>query len=550
MKKWIFLLVFSFIFSLSAAFAQSYYPQPKLVITLVVDQMRQDYIYRYWDLYGEGGFKKLVKDGYNFTNTHFTYYPTYTAPGHANIGTGATPSVHGIVANNWFENATNSRMYCTGDASVRGVGTDSKAGMMSPKNLKTTTFSDELRLATNFRARAFGISMKDRGAILPAGHFANAAYWLQAKEGNFITSTYYMDDLPAWVKKFNAENRVEEYLTRTWEPSVPFETLLKYSEPDDSRYENIAHGKESPTFPYNLPELLKHEKNGLEIILETPYGNSLAFDFAKALIDNEKVGQTASGVPDFLSLSLSSPDYVGHGFALRAIETADTYIRLDKELADFLKYLEETVGKNEFTLVLTADHGGADNPNYLNDRGYPVEFFQGRTIIDSLRNHLVNLYGKDPIKHYANLHIYISEDSLADLQIKQSEVKSEIMSFLRFMPGIHKTIDADWLVSGNVTDELMQMFMRGYDPHRCGDIIIFLKPGWVNMSWSDRGTSHGAVYTYDTHVPMLFYGKNIPAGFSYDKKSPSHIAATLSALMGIMPPSGCIVEPLVHYFDR
>lgn len=549
MKKWSILIVFSILLSFTG-YTQAYYDQPKLVITLVVDQMRQDYLYRYWDLYGEDGFKKLVNDGYNFTNSHFTYYPTYTAAGHANIGTGTTPSVNGIVANAWYENETGEYMYCTGDNNVESVGTTTKAGKMSPKNLKSTTFSDELRLATNFRSRAYGVSMKDRGAILPVGHFANAAYWLQAKEGNFISSTYYMDDLPEWVLEFNAENRVEDYLTKTWEPMVSMDILRKYSEEDDSPYENVVDGKDSPTFPYNLKELIKHEKNGLNLILQTPYGNSIAFDFTKALIENEQIGQTGSGVPDFLSLSLSSPDYVGHGFALRAMETADTYLRLDKELGEFIRYLEKTIGKDEFTLVLTADHGGADNPPYLNDHGYQVEFFQGKIISGQLRDHLKGIYGKDPIQHYTNLNIYLNRDTITDLNIDRKEVIAEIQDFLRFKPGIQRTVLADNLMKGGISDEHMQMFMRGYDPNRCGDVIVFLKPGWVNMSWSDKGTSHGSVFSYDTHVPMVFYGKNIPAGFSYDITSPSNIAATFSALMGISRPSGCVVEPLVRYFDK
>lgn len=528
--------------------AQSYYQKPKLIVNIVVDQMRQDYLYRFWDLYGNEGFKKLVNGGYNFANTHYSYYPTYTAAGHANVSTGATPSVHGIVGNDWYENATGEKMYCTRDWSVKGVGTETSSGQMSPKNLKTSTFGDELRLANNYRTRVFGISMKDRGAILCAGHLADAAYWFQGDESNFITSTYYMKDLPGWVKDFNNRKLTDKYLNQTWNPILSTRTLEKYTDVDDNPFEGKFAGKSSPTFPYNLKDLRKD--NGNELILTTPFGNTLAFDFAEALIKNEKLGKSGSGVPDVLYLSLSSTDYIGHFFGIRSMEVADTYLRLDRDLASFIKLLENQVGRGEFMIVLTADHAAADNPAYMTSKRFATGLFRNNLIKVDLRQHLEQKFGHDLIEGYKNLQIYLNKSLIAEQGINEDEVKKEIYNFMRFKPGVQKVFNADILAQGNQTDDIMKLYMRGYSADRCGDVYIMLLPGWIGMDWQEIGTTHGSPYTYDTHVPLLFYGKNIPKGFTYDKTSVSQLAATLSSLMGIVPPNGCTVEPLIDYFTK
>ncbi len=540
--------LFLFIFTCVEGMAQSYYAQPKLIVNIVVDQMRQDYLYRFWDLYGNEGFRKLVNDGYNFANTHYSYYPTYTAAGHANVSTGATPSVHGIVGNDWYENATGEKMYCTRDKSVNGVGTETSSGQMSPKNLKASTFGDELRLANNYRSRVFGISMKDRGAILCAGHLADAAYWFQGEESNFITSTYYMNDLPGWVKDFNKRKQVDKYLNQTWNPVLSTKTLEKYTDADNNPFEGKFAGKTTPTFPYNLKDLRKD--NGNELILTTPFGNSLAFDFAESLIKNEKLGKSGSGVPDVLYLSLSSTDYIGHFFGIRSMEIADTYLRLDKDLASFIKLLENQVGRGEFMIVLTADHAAADNPAYMTSKKYTSGLFNNNLVKVGLRERLEQKFGHDVIDGYKNLQIYLNKSVMSEHDIDEAEVKKEIYDFMRFQPGVQKVFNADILAQGNQTDDIMKLYMRGYSADRCGDVYIMLLPGWIDMDWSDVGTTHGSPYSYDTHVPLLFYGKNIPKGHTYEQTSVSQIAPTLSALIGIVRPNGCTVESLMKFFGK
>lgn len=525
---------------------QTNYSQPKLIVNIVVDQMRQDYLYRFWDLYSEEGFKKIVRGGYNFANTHYDYFPTYTGAGHACISTGAMPSVHGVVANDWIEKETGENMYCSRDLSAEGVGTSTSAGKMSPKNMLSTTYGDELRLATNFESRVFGVALKDRGSIMTSGHFANAAYWFQGDEGNFITSTYYMKELPDWVKDFNDKKLADKYLNLTWEPVIPIDELLKYTDADDNPFEGVFKGIERPVFPYDLKEIRKD--NGDKLILSTPYGNTLTFEFVEALIKNEKLGQLSIAAPDILALSLSSPDYIGHQFGIRSMEVADTYIRLDKELANFINLLEEYVGENEFIIVLTADHGGADNSGYLQSKGYKVDRFNYSIPSKELRAYLSNQYGEDVMMGYINQQVYLDHERLHDLNINRDEIIESIQSFMRFQPGVDKVFSSESVSKGIVSDAMTQKYMNGYHPARSGDVFIALKPGWLDMYWYETGTTHGSVFTYDTHVPLLFYGKNIPKGFTYDRTDPSQIAATLSALMGITAPSGCIAQPLTSYF--
>ena len=521
---------------------------PKIIVNIVVDQMKQDYLYRFWDLFGEDGFKKVINGGYNFANVHFNYFPTYTAAGHANISTGAVPAINGIVANDWIENQSGDKMYCVQDTSVFGIGTNTKAGQMSPKNLKASTFGDEVKLATNFRAKVFGISMKDRGAILSAGHFADAAFWFQPDELNFISSTYYMDSLPLWAKSFNDRKLGDKYLNRDWIPSVSKEILEKYTEPDNSLYENIFKGKDTPTFPYHLKELRK--ENGNKLIITTPFGNDILLDFAQDLIKNEHLGKNDNDVTDILYISFSSTDYIGHYFGIRAMETADTYIRLDKNIASLIKILEEQVGKDNFILTLTADHAGADNSHYLTSKNWELDIFDDNIIRKNLADFFVEKYGVNLIHQYRNLQVYLNDSLINANQLHKEEVISKAINFLKYQPGIQKVFSSEILYAGNITDEMMQMYQNGYDPTRCGDFFIILKPGWLNMGWSNKGTTHGSTYTYDTHVPLLFYGKNINQGKSYDRLTVSQIAPTLSAILGIAPPSASKAAPLVSYFGK
>ncbi|MCO5230291.1 MAG: alkaline phosphatase family protein [Chitinophagales bacterium] len=551
MKKHFIVIIFLFFGGSWSVMAQPNGAQPKLIVNIVVDQMKQDYLFRFWNLYGEEGFKKMVNEGYNFANCQYSYFPTYTAAGHACIGTGTTPSVNGIVGNDWYENNSGEKMYCVSDKSVQSVGTETASGQMSPRNLLSSTIGDELRLATNNRSKVFGISLKDRGAILPPGHLANAAYWLDPNEGNFISSTYYMSELPSWVKDFNKKNLVDKYLNQTWKTSVSVKTLEKYTEADNSPYENIPKGISSPVFPYQLKELRK-DNGDKSLIMNTPFGNSLLMDFTEALLKNEKLGKMKDkgDAPDLLYVSFSSTDYIGHFFGIRSVEIADTYVRLDKEIASLINLLENQLGKDDFVIVLTADHAAADNPKYLASKKMGTDFFDNNIVKTQLRAYLEKKFGQDLIDGYKNSQIYLNKDAIHALNLNEESVKEEIIDFMKFQPGVQKVFSSKLLSDGSITDDILKYYSKGYNPLRCGDVFILLQPGWLDMSWSQSGTTHGSVYAYDKHVPLLFYGKGIPIGKSYDIVSPSHIAPTLSAMIGISPPNGCTTPPLINYFGK
>ena len=281
--------------------------RPKLVVGIVVDQMRWDYLYRYYDMYGEGGFKRLLANGFSCENMMLDYVPTVTAIGHTCIYTGSVPSIHGIAGNDFIIERTGKKMYCTDDATVRGVGSDNAAGKMSPRNLLVTTITDELRLATNMRSKTIGISLKDRAAILPAGHTANAAYWFDAATGRWISSTYYMKELPGWVEAYNKTNPVARLLSQGWNTMYPIEQYTQSTD-DDTRYEKPFVKGQAPVMPVKTAELLKTE--GYGVIRNTPYGNTMTLQMAEEALKNEKMGQ--GEYTDFLAVSLSSTDYIGH----------------------------------------------------------------------------------------------------------------------------------------------------------------------------------------------------------------------------------------------
>lgn len=526
--------------------AQPYFSRPNLVVGIVVDQMRQDYIMRYWDLFGEGGFKKLVKNGYSFANAHYNYFPTYTGAGHANISTGASPSVNGIVANDWYEKHTDTKVYCASDPTVKGVGGDGVAGQMSPRRMLSSTLGDQLKLGSNDQSKVFGVSLKDRGAILSAGHMANAAYWYDGATGNFITSTYYMDELPKWVNTFNKKKLWDKYLDQIWKPVMDINKLLKVSSPDDNPYENVAKGMSKPTFPYDLKKLSK--EYGPELITSVPWGNNIVLDFAKTLITEEKLGKQSA--TDLLFISLSTPDYMGHAYGPRAVEIADMYVRLDKELADFIKQLENQVGSDNFTLFLTADHAAADNPKLLTDKKMPAGLFSQNMVNIDLRGYLENTFGADLIDVFKNMQIYLKDDVVAEKGLQKTVVTDSIIRYLQNKEGVLRVFPASMLTQYNMTDNLMMKYQRGYFPQRCGDIYIVPQSGWLEMFWQTKGTTHGSPYSYDTHVPVIFYGKNITAGNSFDYVSVSQIAPTLAALLGITPPSASFDEPLIRYLRK
>lgn len=514
--------------------AQKSPERPELIVAIVIDQMRYDYLYRYFDLYGDDGFKRLMRDGYHFHNTNYSYIPTYTGPGHASIFTGTTPSVHGIIANNWFDKESSSSMYVVQDLSVNGVGTDSKDGQMSPRNMLTTTFADEWRLFSNFRSKSIGIALKDRGAILPAGHTANAAYWYEGGSGKWVSSTFYMDKLPRWVNDYNKRKRPVTLVQQNWEPALPLEQYREVSSEDDNPYEGPFMGQARPTFPHNLPVIYK--RLGTNLIKNTPGGNTITFEMGMAAIEAEKLGQR--GITDILTLSFSTPDYVGHQFGPRAMEIADIYVRFDRELGAFMRYLDQVIGEGKYTLFLTADHGAADNPSFMADAKIPAGIFTkdfGKEV-DSLL--AIEFGHPNLISAYMNLQFYLNSERIEQAELSRAAIQQFIVNHSRSKKEILFAHTLEDYLNNEFTQGLRGMNQLGIMDQRSGDVILTIHPAYLEMPWQKTGTTHGTGYSYDTRVPLLFYGKGIPQGESFEQVEITDIAPTISNMLRMHQPNG------------
>lgn len=535
-KLVVIVLVYTMCFGVTA---QEVNQRPKLVVGIVVDQMRNEYINRYYDDFGEDGIKRLINKGYYFTNTHYEYMPTYTAPGHATIYTGAVPNVHGIVGNSWYHRGLQQVIYCTQDDSCDVVGGEGRG--MSSARLASSTVTDELRMSTNERGKVIGVSIKDRGAILPAGHMSNGAYWFD-DDGNFISSSYFMESLPKWVQKFNNKKLPIEYIKKGWDmtPGVTFDESLK----DDNPYESKLGGKTAPVFPYDLTDLIK--SGGIGSMRATPYGNDLVVDFVEEALVQEQLGKDEH--VDMIAVSFSSTDYVGHAMGPRAIETQDTYIRLDRSIARLLQFLDKEVGNGNYLVFLTADHGAAEVPNYLRDRGFDVSTISYSALSDELKKASIKEYGENVVKNVSNFNIHLNHEVLKNLKLDEKDVVEFVRSYLLNKDYVRRVYDQDEILRGNPADHYLSLLFNGYDPKQGGELVMILKPGF--MSYKQTGTTHGSPYAYDTHVPLIWYGWGIPHGRAYGKKFVTQIAPTLSQKINIGLPNGTQAEILTELFEK
>lgn len=517
---------------------------PKLVVGIIVDQMRYDYLTRFYDQFGDAGFKRLVNEGFNCKNNHFNYAPTNTAPGHTSVYTGATPSVHGIISNEWYDKDKDTMVYSASDNSYSSVGTSTDAGQMSPHRMLVTTLTDELRLHTQMRGKTIAIALKDRGAVLPGGHTANAAYWFHgADEGKWITSSYYMEELPQWVNDFNASGKARSY-KKAWNT---FKNINNYSDSglDTNLYEGMFTGETTSAFPHSTTELLDPNKF-FDIIKATPYGNSLTTDFAIEALQNEDMGKDA--ITDFLAVSFSSTDYVGHQFGVNSKEVEDTYIRLDEDLARFLKALDKSVGKGEYTVFLTADHGAVDVPAYLKDQKIPAGYIDNQENRRKLNEYLQYKYGTtDILKNYSNRQLFLDHDIIRNLDLKLKEVQEDIaLEFLNY-DDVDRVYTGYQMWQNNYTHGIPYILQNGYNQKRSGDVLIVFKPGFI--SYSHTGSTHGSPRIYDTHTPLLFFGKGIEHGSTFERTEIPDIAPTISSLLGISFPSGTTGKPILQVLD-
>ena len=517
---------------LSVSVASTQTPaQPKLVVGIVVDQMSYEFLYRYSEQYSANGFKRLLKEGYSCENTHYSYIPTYTGPGHASIYTGSVPAINGVVSNDWYNEATKQSVYVTQDPTVTAVGALS-GNQQSPRNMLTTTVTDMLQLSNQQESKVIGIALKDRGAILPAGHTADAAYWYDGAANAWVTSSYYMETLPAWVQSFNNQKQAENMMNKNWNLFLPASSY-KSATADSVSWETVYIGEESPKFPHYM-----NFTGNSESIKATPFGNTLTANFAKAAIENEKLG--ADAITDFLCVSFSSTDYVGHAYGPHSMEVMDTYLRLDRDLAELLTYLDTKVGKGNYLLFLTADHGVSPTPQYMQSLNIPAGTTTEAIMTATMNDVLHKALGEGEwLKAYANQQIYLNDTLLAEKGKTKTDIFNILYEPLMKMEGVAYVLEISNLSGATLNQDVKELVINGIYPKRCGDIQILFDPYWFE-AYRPSGTTHGSHFSYDTHVPLVFFGWKVTPGALYRSTKVTDIAPTISAMLKISEPNGCV----------
>ena len=557
--QYINLIVFLFSFVVLQG-QQSITEKPKLIVGIVVDQMRFDQLYKYKSRYGDEGFKRLLREGFNFKNANVNYVPTETAPGHASIYSGTTPAYHGIIGNSWYDRALGQYIGTVADGNEKLIGSKIEEGYgASPKNLTATTISDELRLGSNFKSKVISVSLKDRGAILPGGTSANAAYWYdwEFSPGYFVSSSYYMKKLPKWVASFNQLEKSDAFLNETWNTLFPVETYTA-SAPDANSHEYSLGGKSTPTFPYNFESMReKYKESGTEfrLLLASPDGNTLLTEFAIAAIKNEKLG--ADEHPDILNISYSVSDVIGHTFGPQSVEMEDIYLRLDKNLGDLFTHLDNSVGKNNYVLFLTADHAAIPVVSYLKENKLSAGIARITKYGVGLHAFLTAKYSAGAwIQNFDGAQVYLNKSTIDEKKLLLPVLQQEVADFLITQEGIYSALTAHNLQSQTYKEGLRKTVQNGYNPKRSGDVLLTFDAGTVlnpnpNIDISKvKGTVHGSGYSYDTHVPLIWMGKGIPNGEAVRKVHTIDIAPTLCMFLNLQMPSSVQGEPLKEFFGK
>ncbi len=511
--------------------------EPKLVVAILVDQLRYDYLDRFHGQFIDGGFRLLTDQGAFLTFAQYNYSPTVTGPGHASFLSGAPPAIHGIIGNDWFDKRTRKSVNCVSDPDVEGVGGKEGEGKRSPRNFIGSNFADEMRL--RFHSKVVGVSLKDRGAILPAGKKPAGAYWFDSPSGNFITSTYYMAELPAWVREFNERKRPAAFVGQTWKRLLD---PAAYHWPDQAVGEGVMPPEKTPTFDHVVHP---SPTEGFETLVPTPFGDQLLAEFALAALEGEQLGTGPQ--PDLLTVSFSSLDAAGHRFGPYSQEIQDMMLRLDRELAQFFAALDKKIGLKNVTIVLTADHGVAPTPEFAAEQGLGGQRIELGPLMDELRAKLAERFGAGEMllaPRPVDGHLYFDHDALRARQIEPETVAAFIREWALATGKYQAAYTRAQLLDGRAPGVLGQRVLNGYHPERSGDVVLVLKPFSLGVSVKS-GTTHGSPFAYDTHIPVIFYGAAFKRGRYADEFYITDIAATLCAALHVTVPTGSMGKPLV-----
>ena len=547
--KGLFIVIFLMSILLKASGQGAYLPpdKPRLVVGIVVEQLKYDQLEKFRDRLGENGIKRLINEGTYFKNASFEYMLTQSAPGYATISTGAEPSYHGITSDNWYVPLKNELIYCTNDIQVNPVGGSYESGLHSPVNLQASTFSDELEMATKKSAKVFGIGMKESPAIFSAGHAADGAYWFDNTTGTWMSSTYYIDSLPVWVNDFNAMSFSETFLNSVWNP---FRPLSDYNDclADSNQFE--AGFNDVNYFPYDLKKIrskgFNNSKTDYSLLRETPFANTFTTDFAIRLIEKEKLGKDE--VTDYLSICYSATDNIGHRFGPSSTEMGDAILRLDNDIKNLLGFLNDSIGKRNVLIYFTSAHGVSEIPAVLEQNRIPAGYFKQNQALQLLRSYLNAVYGEgDWVKGYSERQVFLNRTLIEDARLSLEEVQKKVARFLVQFTGVaaaypYYAFEANDFGNGN-----LKRIINNFNPQRSGDVIVTLNPGWIEKE-GDFVTNHNSPYEYDSHVPLIWYGWTVNRLTVTRKVNMTDIAATLSSLCKIPYPNACTGEPMFELF--
>jgi len=532
--------------------------RPRLVLLIVVDQFRYDYLERFGDLFVANGFRRLLREGASWTQSNYDHMPTYTAPGHATMMTGAYPAETGIIGNEWLDRGSGKRVTSVSDETVKLLGGGPTDWASSPSRLMASTVGDELRLATNDRAKVIGISVKDRSAILPAGRHANAAYWFSTTSGNMVSSTYYQNQLPTWVTTFNATRPADKYFGARWDRLLPEDEYVKHAGPDSPSWETVSSAGDTNAFPHTITGGATSAGQAFYWALDySPFMNDILLSFAQQAIVNEQLGQDEDA--DVLTVSFSANDYVGHRYGPYSQEVMDVTLRTDRQIATLLDFVDQRVGLSNTLIAVTADHGVSPIPEHaaaLGLGGARLKTADLFAVVGKAISAKYNPQGKSPDpsadyllkynegttwrENFINGNLYFNYDALRRDGVSVEELSQVVVAAALTMPGVARCFSRTQLLRGatSITDPIERRVLHGFSPTRSGDVVVVPEP--YKYLGDTITATHGSVYSYDTHVPTIIMGTGVKAGQYFEPATPADIAPTLSALLRITPPSNSV----------
>ena len=535
------------------------------MLLIVVDQLRYDYFERFGDLFGPNGLRRLLRDGASWTQANYDHFPTYTAPGHGTMMTGAYPAESGIIANDWLDRASGKRVSSVSDETVKLLGGEGTETGSSPRRLLSSTVGDELRLVTNDRSKVIGLALKDRSAILPGGRHANAAYWFSITTGRMVSSTYYFNDLPAWVQSFNNSKPADKYFGAKWDRLVSENEYVKRAGPDSPPWETVANaGGDTNAFPHIITGGDKTPGRLFYWALDyTPFANELLLSFAQQAIISEQLGEDDD--TDVLTVSFSANDYVGHRYGPYSQEVMDVTLRVDRQIAQLLDFVQSRVGLSNTLIALTSDHGVSPIPEQAAALGLGGGRLKTAEVLNTLRTAIsahYNPQGKSPdpsvdylLKYndygtmrewFLNGNVYFNYEALKRDGVKLDEISQVVAAAAQRIPGVARCFTRAQLLRGatSITDPIERRVLHGFHPARSGDVVMIAEP--YKYLGDTITATHGSPYSYDTHVPLIIMGTGITPGRYLEPASPADIAPTLSAVLRITAPTSATGRVLLE----